>query len=237
MTLKKTSIILCTHNESNYVKESILKLQKNISNLELIIVDDNSSDGTRDVIESINNEKKIKVIHRKKTKGLASAFLTGLIESSGDRIGWIDTNMGELMDKFIEMNEALDSGYDIAILSRYVNGGEDNRKLFRSLCSKYFNLVCRILLGSKIKDYTSGIFLMKRKVLNEVSFLAYGHGEFFIEFIENANRKGFGIKEIPCIQIEDDDLNESKTAKNLFHFIYLGFVYFVRIFTTIIRRN
>ena len=78
---------------------------------------------------------------------------------------------------------------------------------------------------------------MKREVLREVTFLAYGHGEFFIEFIENANRKGFKIKEIPCTQMEDDDLNESKTAANPIRFLYLGFIYFIRIFTTLIRRN
>ena len=237
MTFKNITIILCTYNEENYIKNSINLLQQNIDDLELIVVDDNSSDKTRDIIYELNNHKKIKLIHRKKSRGLASAFLTGLIERNGGRIGWIDTNMSELTLKFKEMNNALDEGYDIAFLSRYVEGGEDQRKLFRSLCSKYFNTVCRILLGSKIKDYTSGIFLMKRKVLEEVTFLAYGHGEFFIEFIENANRKSFKIKEIPCIQMKDDELNESKTAANPIRFLYLGFIYFIRIFTTLIRRN
>ena len=78
---------------------------------------------------------------------------------------------------------------------------------------------------------------MKRKVLNEVTFLAYGHGEFFIEFIENANRKDFKIKEIPYIQMKDDNLNSSKTAGNYFSFFYLGFIYLIRIFKTLIRRN
>ena len=54
---------------------------------------------------------------RKKSRGLASAFLTGLIESNGERIGWIDTNMSELTLKFKEMNNALNEGHDIAFLS------------------------------------------------------------------------------------------------------------------------
>ena len=145
--------------------------------------------------------------------------------------------MSELVKKFKEMAELLDSNYDIVILSRYVEGGGDKRKLLRSISSKYFNYICSLLLGSKIKDYTSGIFLMKRAVLNEVNFLAYGHGEFFIEFIENANRKGLKIKEIPFVQMKDDELNVSKTAGNLINFIYLGFIYFLRIVKTIIRRN
>ena len=109
--------------------------------------------------------------------------MTGLIQSSGNYIGWTDTNQSEVVARFKEMRFLLDSGHDIVILSRYVKDGGDNRNLLRSLSSKYFNLICTLLLGSKIKDYTSGIFLMKRKVLEEVTFLAYGHGEFFIEFV------------------------------------------------------
>ena len=237
MSSKKISIILCTYNEERHIKDSIESLNNYIDNLELIIVDDNSTDNTIKIINDINNDNKINLIQRKKTRGLASAFLTGLIQSSGNYIGWIDTNMSELNKKFNEMRILLESEYDIVILSRYVAGGGDKRKLLRSVSSKYFNMVCSFLLGSKIKDYTSGIFLMKRKVLDEVNFLAYGHGEFFIEFIENANRKGFRIKEIPYVQMKDDELNVSKTAGNLIRFFYLGIIYFLRILKTLIRKS
>ena len=236
MTFKKITIILCTYNEENYIKNSINLLQQNIDDLELIVVDDNSSDKTRDIIYELNNHKKIKLIHRKKSRGLASAFLTGLIESNGGRIGWIDTNMSELTLKFKEMNNALDEGYDIAFLSRYVEGGEDQRKLFRSLCSKYFNTVCRILLGSKIKDYTSGIFVMNRYVLNEVVPVSYGHGEFFIEFLYKAQKKGMKILEIPFTQPADKS-GMTKTAPNFFRFFYLGFFYITRIILSLFRKD
>ena len=209
MSTIKTSIILCTYNEENYIKNTIQELEKNIKILELIIVDDNSTDRTREIINNLNHNNKINLIHRRKTRGLASAFHSGLIHATGEYVGWIDTNMPELVVKFNEMDKLLESTCDIAILSRYVEGGGDKRNLLRSLTSKYFNIVCSLLLGRNIKDYTSGIFLMKKEILNEVNFFPYGHGEFFIEFLENANRKGFNIKEIPYIQMEDDELNES----------------------------
>ena len=237
MSNQKISIILCTYNEANYIENTISKLQKTINNLEIIVVDDDSKDDTRVKIKNHTDLKNVKLIHRKKTRGLASAFLTGLISSNGDYVGWIDTNMSELVIRFNEMSDLLSSEYDIVILSRYIKGGGDNRAFFRSFCSKFFNFICRLLLGSKIKDYTSGIFLMKKKVLDEVTFLSYGHGEFFIEFIENAHRKGFKIKEIPYVQIKDDELGSSKTAGNFINFFYLGAVYFIRILKTIIRRN
>ena len=237
MSFKKNSIILCTYNESNYVKETVEKLQHGIENLELIVVDDDSSDETRNIINDSNKDNKIKLIHRKKTRGLASAFMTGLMHCTGDKIGWIDCNMSELIHKFKEMEASLESGHDIAILSRYIDGGGDKRKPLRALSSKYLNLICRFFLGSKIKDYTSGIFLMKRKILYKVAFLPYRHGEFFIEFIENVIRKEFKVQEIPYVQMKDDDLVASKTAGSFIRFFYLGFIYFLRILKTVLRKG
>jgi glycosyltransferase involved in cell wall biosynthesis len=237
MTYIKTSIILCTRNEEKDIKVSINKLKENIKNLEIIIVDDNSTDQTREIIKSLNKDNKINLIHRIKSKGLASAFYTGLLECKGENVGWIDTNMSELNFKFIEMEDMINQGNDIVVLSRYIKNGSDKRILIRSLSSYIFNFITRTILGSKIKDYTSGIFLMKRSVLKEVSIMPYGHGEFFIEFLENANRKGFLIKEIPFIQKKDVNLTESKTSGNLFKFFYLGFIYFLRVIIIKLRRN
>ena len=233
----KTSIILCTYNEANHIENAISEIEKYISNLELVIVDDNSSDGTAEIIKRLNVDNKFNAIFRKKNRGLASAFLRGLIETTGDNIGWIDTNMGEVAPRFIEMTEELKLNNDLVILSRYIAGGGDRRNLIRVLCSKYFNILCRIILTSSIKDFTSSIFLMKRQIINEVTFLGYGHGEFFIEFLHKVHKKGFKIKEIPYVQKRDQDLTNSKSAPNLAKFFYLGFIYMLRIFSSIMRRD
>ena len=233
----KTSIILCTYNEEKYIENIISELEKNISNLELVIVDDLSTDGTTEIIKQLNVGNKFKAIFRKKNRGLASAFVRGLIETTGDNIGWIDTNMGELTPRFIEMTEELKLNNDLVILSRYIVGGGDKRNLIRVLCSKYFNILCRIILTPTIKDFTSSIFLMKRRIINEVTFLGYGHGEFFIEFLYKVHKKGFKIKEIPYVQEKDQDLTNSKSSPNLVKFFYLGFIYVLRIFSAIARRD
>ena len=234
---QKTSIILCTYNEANYIENVISELEKYIPNLELVIVDDNSSDGTTEIIKKLNVGNKFKVIFRKKDRGLASAFVRGLVETTGDNIGWIDTNMAELVSRFIEMTEELKLNNDLVILSRYIAGGGDNRNLTRAFCSKYFNILCRIILTTSIKDFTSSIFLMKRQIINEVTFLGYGHGEFFIEFLYKVHKKGFKIKEIPYVQKKDQDLANSKSAPNLVKFFYLGIIYVLRIFSAIMRRD
>ena len=233
----KTSIILCTYNEADYIKETVIKLENNINNLELVIVDDNSSDGTADIIKKLNNNNKYNLFFRKKSRSLASAFVRGIIETTGDYIGWVDTNMGELAPKFNDMIKELESDNDLVVLSRYIKGGGDKRVLFRSLGSKYFNIFSRMLLRLPIKDLTNSVFLMKRTIMDEVTFLGYGHGEFFLEFLYNAHKKGFKIKEIPHVQKKDEDLLNSKSAPNLIKFFYHGLMYVLRIFFTITRRK
>jgi len=234
---KKISIILCTYNESDHIEKIIQELEKNISNLELIIVDDASTDGTIEIIKKINPNNKYKVVFRKKSRSLASAFVRGIIETTGDYIGWVDTNMSELAPKFNEMKAELNLGNDLIILSRFIEEGGDERVLLRSMGSKYFNLFSRLILRVPINDLTNSVFLMKREVMDEVTFLGYGHGEFFMEFLYNAYRKGFKIKEIPHIQKKDEDIENSKSAPNLFKFLYYGLMYVLRVFVILIRKR
>ena len=166
-----------------------------------------------------------------------SAFVRGIIETTGDYIGWLDTNMSELAPKFTEMISELESGNDIVVLSRYIKGGGDKRVFIRAICSKYFNIFSKTLLRIPINDLTNSVFLMRRKIMDEVTFLGYGHGEFFLEFLYNAYRKGFKIKEIPHIQEMDLDQKNSKSAPNIFKFLYHGLMYAIRVFVTILRRK
>ena len=237
MTLKRTSIILCTYNEANYIENTISELEKNIPNLEIVIVDDASTDGTAEIIRRLSQNNKYKVVFRKKSRNLASAFVRGLTETTGDNIGWVDTNMSELASRFPEMTNELNSNNDLILMSRFIEGGGDNRIFIRAFCSKYFNIICRTIFRAPIKDFTSSIFLMKRKILDEVTFLGYGHGEFFLEFLYNVYQKGFKVKEIPYIQKKDEDISNSKTSPNLIRFFYLGSLYILRIFVTLARRK
>lgn len=232
----KNSILICTHNEEKYIKNTILQLNKYIEDLEIVIVDDASTDNTIKEIESIESSLNVKIIQRSKIKGLGSAFQRGLIETSGENIGWIDSNMGELAEKFPDMIRELKT-HDLILLSRYVEGGSDNRILMRVYGSRLINFVCRVILGNKIKDYTSSIFIMKRKILNETSLLGYGHGDFFVEFLYSVIKKNFLIKEIPYVQKKDDLDNNTTTSPNLFRFLLLGFFYFLRVLIIKIRRD
>ena len=227
----KNTILLCTFNESKYITETINNLDKYIPDLEIIIVDDNSSDNTVKIIRNLEIKSKLVLIERKKINGLASAFERALIESTGENIGWIDTNMGELAKKFPQMISDLNDN-DLVLLSRYVKGASDERVFIRVFCSKLINVFCRIILGGKIRDYTSSIFIMKRHVLNETKIMPYGHGDFFIEFLYLVSKQSFKIKEIPYVQKKDDADASTNTSPNLSRFFFLGLLYAVRVVLT-----
>ena len=231
--VKKVSIILSTYNEALVIEDTINKIFKYLDEVEIILVDDNSPDGTFEKAKKINNPN-LKVYLRK-SRGLASAFLLGLINSSSEIIGWLDSNMGNLAERLPEMIELLKEN-DMVILSRYVDGGSDLRSKQRVLSSQIINFFCRLILSNKIKDYTSGIFVMKREVLLSAVPIGHGYGEFFIEFIYKALKAGVKIVELPYVHPPDVE-GMSKTASSFFRFCFLGFNYFIRLIQTLFRRN
>ena len=233
---KKISIILTTYNEAPYIEQAIIQILNNIKNVEIVLVDDSSTDGTLEKAKKINNPN-LKIYSRK-FRGLASAFLLGLINSSGDIIGWTDTNMQSAIAKLPELIDQLNNN-DFVLLSRYVEGGDDERVKFRSFASKILNWLYQLTLSNKIKDYTSGLFVMKRDVFKTISPICYGHGEFFVEFVYKAHKRGLKVYELPFIHPADPEKRKlfSKTSPNIFRFVGLGFFYLSIIFNALARRN
>jgi len=230
---KEVSIILSTYNEATVIEDTINQIFKNLDNVEIILVDDNSTDDTFEIVIKMNNPN-IKAYSRT-TRGLASAFLLGLINSSSNIVGWLDSNMGILAERLPEMKNQLEKN-DLVLLSRYVEGGSDQRSRVRILSSELINFFCQVILSNNIKDYTSGIFLMKRDVLLSAVPISTGHGEFFIEFLYKALKSGKKIIELPYIHPPDVE-GMSKTASSFIRFIKLGFIYFIRIFLSLLKRN
>lgn len=229
----KISIILSTYNEASVIEDTIKQILDNLRNVEIVLVDDNSPDGTFEIVKKLNNPN-IKA-YKRNSRGLGSAFLVGLINSSSDIVGWLDSNMGDLAKRLPEMINKLDTN-DIVILSRYVDGGKDLRSKKRVLTSKFINFLCRFILSNKIKDYTSGIFVMNRNVLLSTVPISYGHGEFFIEFLYKAFKSNLKIIELPYSHPPDVE-GMSKTASGILNFCRLGFGYIIRIIQSLFLRN
>ena len=89
---KKISIVLCTYNEVNYIEQTIRLIFQTLENVEIIVVDDNSSDGTLKKLITLKSIFNFKLIVRKNERGLASAHKRGFDESTGEFVGTIDVN-------------------------------------------------------------------------------------------------------------------------------------------------
>ena len=219
------SIILSTYNEASVIEDTLTKIFETIEGVEVVLVDDNSTDGTLNKVDKFKNFN-IKIFSRKE-RGLASAFLLGLINTTGNKIGWIDSNMGDLIKLFPSMIKELNDN-DIVLLSRYIENGNDERSKLRVITSRIINFICRLVLSNKIQDYTSSIFIMNRNCLKTILPISYGHGEFFIEFLYNGLKKNLKIKELPFVQPPDQE-GISKTASSFYNFFRLGINYLIRI--------
>ena len=232
---KKISIVLCTYNEVNYIEQTIRLISQTLENVEIIVVDDNSNDGTLEKLNTLKSIFNFKLIVRKNERGLASAHKRGFNESTGEYVGTIDVNSRDQILYFKDLAAKLNVGYDIAVLSRYILGGGDQRIFIRSFSSKAINTVARFFLRIPFNDFTSCIFLMKRKLLDYSEIIKTGYAEWFIEFIYLIYKKQHKLIEIPYIQKMDEKLSVSKSYPNILTFFYLGIIYFYRIILAIIR--
>ena len=230
------SIVLATYNERESIETTVRRLLEYAPEpMEIIVVDDDSPDRTWGVAQSLALPQ-VTVIRRQGTRGLASAFNRGIIESKGDYVGWMDADMSmppEMIPRMYRM--LVDEGLDIVIGSRYAPGGVDDRHPLRTQASRAINGFARLVLGHGIRDYDSGFVLLRRSVFDSVSIIPRGYGEYFIEFIYNACAKGLKVGECGYY-FRDRAQGVSKSAPSLLRFLGTGVKYGLRIIAARLRR-
>ena len=166
------SIVLPTYNEKdniiNLIKQ-ILEILKNIENKEIIVVDDNSPDGTYLACKTaFEKNDGIKVLLRKNNKGLANSILDGIKICKGEYIIVMDTDLTH-DPKLIPKLTCLAKEYDIVSGSRFCAGGLMENKI-HYFCSFSFNLLLRIILKTQIQDNLGGYFCIKKNTLDLLPF-------------------------------------------------------------------
>ena len=213
---KQLSIILATYNES----ENILKMLESLNNVlpsdienEIIVVDDNSPDGTGQIVENYiqtkkNNNPLVRIIHRMDKRGLSSAIIDGFNSVNSDMILVMDTDFTHPPEKILEMLDQMQKNhYDIVIGSRFVKGGKTiGWPIIRTLMSFLATKIAEYGLGLHVKDSPSGFFLIKKSLVANKKFDAIGY-KILLEIL--VKTQGAKIKEIPYICV-NRELGESK---------------------------
>lgn len=194
----RVSIVLATYNERENILETIGSIFEHVKDpAEVIVVDDDSEDQTWKLVQGLNDSRVV-LIRRVDTRGLASAFNRGIIESRGDIVGWMDADMCMPPSMLPDMIDKLDE-YDIVVGSRYVEGGKDDRAPLRVISSQLINGLAQLVLGYGIKDYDSGFVVLRRSVFNKVSIIPTGYGAYFMEFVYTCRKKGLTVFEMPYV--------------------------------------
>ncbi|MDE2237566.1 MAG: polyprenol monophosphomannose synthase, partial [Elusimicrobia bacterium] len=191
------SVVMPSYNERGNIAEAVERIGAALGErlLEIIIVDDDSPDGTWKVVEELGDSR-VRLIRRVGERGLASALARGTSEAKGDVVVWLDCDLGIPPEMIPRLVAALDD-HDVAIGSRYVPGGSDGRPPFRAFLSRLFNLGARLLLGGQVRDYTSGFAAVRRQALVRTPLLPHGFGEYFIDWAYRCIRAGDRIVEVP----------------------------------------
>lgn len=159
----RTTIILPTYNEAENLPELVSALFALPLDLRLLVVDDNSPDGTGQIAEKLAAEHpgKIKVLHRPGKMGLRTAYLDGIrqiIDEGGEAIVQMDADFSHDPQRLVEMTAAIQAGADVALGSRYVQGGSVDERwpIWRKWLSAFGNFYARTILGFPLRDVTTG---------------------------------------------------------------------------------
>lgn len=208
----KLSLIIPTYNEKDNIQKLLLKLKEefyqNKIDSEIIIVDDNSPDGTGQILEDLKTKyQNLKVIHRNGKLGLSSAVLEGFKIAEGDIIGVMDADLSHPTEKINEMLEDIIKGSDLVIGSRYVAGGKiEGWSLYRKLLSKGATILARVF--TSVKDPMSGFFMTRKEIITNNTINPKGF-KILLELLIKSDYKN--IIEIPIV-FNNRTVGESKAG-------------------------
>ncbi|MFP3217484.1 polyprenol monophosphomannose synthase [Acidianus sp.] len=209
---KRVTIVIPTFNE----RENIIRLLSLLSKViraRIIIVDDNSQDGTAEAVRSLNSPN-IQVIVREKERGLGSAIRTGIqkaIENGTDYVVTMDADLSHDPIYLPAMYEKAREGFDLVIGSRYVKGGGiENWPIKRRIISWGANFLVRLLLRSPLHDNTSNYRIYSTRAAKEVLKCESADGyEFQICAVYRVLKANLPVAEVPII-FKDREIGKSK---------------------------
>jgi len=219
--IKRTLVIIPTYNEMENIEDIITAVFcDEIEHLHILIVDDNSPDGTGEYVRKrAEAEPRLHLLSRSGKLGLGTAYCAGFkyaLENGYDYIFEMDADFSHDPKEIINFLSAIQDN-DLVIGSRYIRGvNVINWPMQRLLLSYFANIYTRIITGMKIFDSTGGFKCFRREVLESIDLTkikSNGYA-FQIEMNFKAYKKGFRIKEIPIVFV-DRQMGKSKMSKKI----------------------
>ena len=229
--MSDTLVITPTYNEKENIERIIRKVFSLDKEFDMLIVEDNSPDGTADIVKRLMTEfpDRLFIKERKGKLGLGTAYLDGFrwgLEHGYEYMIEMDADFSHNPDDLPRLYEACASGKgDVVVGSRYVDGKISvvNWPMGRLMMSYYASVYVRTVTGMKVMDATAGYVCYSRKALekmkfDKVKFVGYA---FQIEMKYTATRLGFHIYEVPIV-FTDRVLGTSKMSMKIFKEAFFG---------------
>ncbi|MCX5784957.1 MAG: glycosyltransferase [Elusimicrobia bacterium] len=219
----RVSVILPCLNERDNIVPLVRRILASLpAPRELLVVDDNSPDGTAEAVRrEFSAEPEVRLLVRTGGGGLTSALQSGINAASGEIVAWMDCDLSMPPERLAALAGAVRNGdCDAAVGSRFIPGGADKRLKCTSLVlalQVVFSLVLsrftRILLRRRFFDWTSGFIAVRRDALRNIP-LRGDFGEYFIRLMHALFERGYRIKEIPY-ELGPRWKGESKMAQSV----------------------
>ncbi len=236
----KVSIILPTKNEHGNIDILIKRINdvnvKHKIDSEILVVDDNSTDGTIDDVEKLmQTQKNLKIIQRKKYRqlfprkwkylGIGSAHKVGYNLAQGDLIISCDADLSHPPEQIPTLINIIQHGYDFVICSRYIEGGGSDKNYLNQIVSRVGSAYLSLMLGIKLRDLSNGYRAFKKEIWIKIKDLEYSNdNNFLIQSAYYAHKSGAKLAALPSF-FKERVIGESKTPllKELLRAIILPF--------------
>ena len=216
---RPTLVIIPTYNERENLPLIVGRVIKACPEVDILVVDDGSPDGTGRLADEMagNDPDRIHVLHRTAKDGLGAAYLAAFawgLERNYGVLVEMDADGSHAPEQLYRLLDAIDNGADLAIGSRYVDGGTvRNWPMRRLVLSRTANTYARVLLGVAINDITAGYRAYRREVLEKIDLSAVDSKGycFQVDLTWRAVCAGFRVVEVP-ITFTERELGVSKMS-------------------------
>lgn len=216
---ERTLVIIPTFNERENLPLILQRLHESCPRVQVLVVDDNSPDGTGELADELASAapERIHVMHRTTKDGLGAAYLAGFawgLSRGYSTLVEMDADGSHAPEQLHRLLDAVDEGADLAIGSRYVDGGTvRNWPWRRIVLSKVANTYSRLLLGIGVHDITAGYRAYRREVLQKIDLDAVDSKGycFQIDLSFRTVTNGFVVVEVP-VTFTERELGVSKMS-------------------------
>ncbi len=225
-------VIIPTYNEKENVEAIIRKVMSLPISFDILIVDDNSPDGTSNIVKQLQLEfsERVHLLHRMEKNGLGTAYIAGFkwcLERSYKFIFEMDADFSHNPEDLIKLLDACENqGAGLAVGSRYITGvNVVNWPMSRVIMSYYASVYVRFITGMTIRDATAGFVCYTRETLEKINLdkIKFKGYAFQIEMKFKAWLQKVKINEVPII-FTDRTLGTSKMSKKIFREAFFGVI-------------